>query len=358
MLNNDRLLVQILLLLLLGACLWVLAPFASALFWAAVLAFASWPLMRLLTRWLNGNATLAATVLTFVWMVLVAVPLVWLGFNIADQIREANMLLHSLQVEGLPAPPGWLRSVPLIGDNLMAFWETVDEQGTALFASVRPYIGQVGNWLLMRSARIGAGMLELALSLVLVFFFYRDGPKLAAFVHSLLDRLIGSRADHYLELVAGTVQRVVNGVIGTAAAQAVLAYIGFSIAGVPGALVLGLLTFAFSFLMVPPLVWGPAVAWLIWQGDYGMAIFLGVWGMFVISGVDNVLKPYLISRGGNLPLVVVLLGVFGGVLAFGFMGLFLGPTLLAVAYSLLGDWVVKGVPEVAVPDKLPGKGLE
>jgi len=188
-------------------------------------------------------------------------------------------------------------------------------------------------------------MLELALSLVLVFFFYRDGPRLAAFVHSLLDRLIGERAEHYLELVAGTVQRVVNGVIGTAAAQAILAYIGFSIAGVPAALVLAVLTFAFSFVMVPPLVWGPAVAWLAWRGDYGMAVFLGVWGMFIISGVDNILNPYLISRGGNLPLVVVLLGVFGGVLAFGFMGLFLGPTLLAVAYSLLGDWLVKEVPD-------------
>ncbi|KGK83529.1 AI-2E family transporter [Pseudomonas sp. FIP_A4] len=349
--NNDRLLVQILLLVLLGACLWVLAPFASALFWAAVLAFASWPLMRLLTRQLNGNASLAAGLLTFCWMVLVAVPLVWLGFNIADQIREANALLHDLQVDGLPAPPTWLGELPLIGDSLVTLWSTVHEQGTALLASARPYIGQVGNWLLVRSARIGGGMLELALSLVLVFFFYRDGPRLAAFVHSLLDRLIGGeRADHYLELVAGTVQRVVNGVIGTAAAQAVLAYVGFSIAGVPAALVLGLLTFAFSFVMVPPLVWGPAVAWLVWQGDYGMAVFLGVWGMFIISGVDNILKPYLISRGGNLPLVVVLLGVFGGVLAFGFMGLFLGPTLLAVAFSLLGDWLIKEVPHTAEKD--------
>ncbi|MCW3147933.1 AI-2E family transporter [Stutzerimonas stutzeri] len=345
MLNNDRLLVQILLLALLGACLWVLAPFVSALFWAAVLAFASWPLMRLLTRWLKGNATLAAGVLTFCWMVLVAVPLVWLGFNIADQIREANALLHNLQVDGLPPPPTWLGELPLVGERLVTLWGTIDEQGTALLASVRPYIGQVGNWLLVRSARVGGGMLELALSLVLVFFFYRDGPRLAAFVHSLLDRLIGERAEHYLELVAGTVQRVVNGVIGTAAAQAILAYIGFSIAGVPAALVLAVLTFAFSFVMVPPLVWGPAVAWLAWRGDYGMAVFLGVWGMFIISGVDNILKPYLISRGGNLPLVVVLLGVFGGVLAFGFMGLFLGPTLLAVAYSLLGDWLVKEVPD-------------
>lgn len=347
MLNNDRLLAQILLLALLGACLWVLAPFASTLFWAAVLAFASWPLMRLLTRWLKGNASLAAGLLTLGWMVLVAIPLVWLGFNIADQIREVNALLHNLQVSGLPAPPAWLGDIPLVGDNLLELWATVDEQGTALFAQLRPYVGQVGNWLLVRSARIGGGMLELALSLILVFFFYRDGPYLAAFAERMLARLIGDRAEHYLELVAGTIQRVVNGVIGTAAAQAVLAYIGFSIAGVPAALVLGLLTFGFSFVMVPPLVWGPAVGWLVWQGDYGMAVFLGIWGMFVISGVDNILKPYLISRGGNLPLVVVLLGVFGGILAFGFMGLFLGPTLLAVAYSLLSDWLVKEVPEAA-----------
>ncbi|TBU91306.1 AI-2E family transporter [Stutzerimonas kirkiae] len=348
MLNNDRLLVQILLLALLGACLWVMAPFVSALFWSAVLAFASWPLMRVLTRWLKGNATLAATLLTLVWMVLVAVPLVWLGFNIADYIREANALVHNIQVDGMPPPPDWLGQVPMIGGWLLDFWQRVGEQGSALFATARPYFGQVGNWLLVRSARIGSGMLELALSLVLVFFFYRDGPHLAAFVRNVLYRLIGERVDHYLELVAGTVQRVVNGVIGTAAAQALLAYIGFTIAGVPGALVLGMLTFACSFLMVPPLIWGPAVAWLFWQGDYGMAIFLGIWGMFVISGVDNVLKPYLISRGGNLPLVVVLLGIFGGVLAFGFMGLFLGPTLLAVAYSLLGDWVIKEVPGATV----------
>jgi predicted PurR-regulated permease PerM len=120
------------------------------------------------------------------------------------------------------------------------------------------------------------------------------------------------------------------------------------IAGVPGALILGILTFAFSLFMVPPLIWGPAVIWLFSQGELGMAIFLLIWGFFVISGVDNILKPYLISRGGNLPLIVVLLGVFGGILAFGFMGLFLGPTLLAVAYSLLSDWVADKAPPAIV----------
>jgi len=197
----------------------------------------------------------------------------------------------------------------------------------------------VGNWLLARSAQVGGGLLELTLSLVFVFFFYRDGPRVEAFVLRLLERLIGERAGYYLALVAGTVQRVVNGVIGTAAAQALLALIGFLIAGVPGALVLGIVTFMLSLIpMGPPLAWVPATLWLAWKGDYGMAIFLGVYGTFVISGVDNVLKPYLISRGGDLPLVIVLLGVFGGLLAFGFIGLFIGPTLLAVAYSLLMDW--------------------
>lgn len=350
MLNNDRLLVQILLLALLGACAWVLAPFFSALFWAGVLAFASWPLMRLLTRALDGRENTAAAILTAGWMVLVAVPLVWLGFNLADHIRDATELIKDLQGDGLPDAPQWLVDLPLAGEWLVSVWARIDEEGAALLASVQPYLGRVGNWLLARSAQIATGMLELALSLVLVFFFYRDGPRMAAFARSLLQRLIGVRADHYSDLVAGTVQRVVNGVIGTAAAQGLLALIGFYIAGVPGALILGIITFIFSLIpMGPPLVWIPATAWLVSQEQYGMAVFLGIWGMFVISGVDNVLKPYLISRGGNLPLVVVLLGVFGGILAFGFMGLFLGPTLLAVAYSLLGDWVgnAQRVAEVA-----------
>jgi len=345
--NNDRLLVQILLLALLGAGLWVMAPFISALLWGAILAFASWPRMRLRTRWLGGRETLAAAVLTTLWILIVALPLVWLGFNLADHIRDATAFIRDVQVDGLPEAPAWLGSIPLVGERLLTWWNSLDQQGAALLASAKPYFGQVGNWLLARSAQIGGGVLELSLSLVFVFFFYRDGPRLAAFVLRLLQRLIGERAEYYLELVAGTVQRVVNGVIGTAAAQGLLAMIGFLIAGVPGAIVLGLVTFMLSLIpMGPPLVWLPATAWLVWQGHYGMAVFLGIWGTFVISGVDNVLKPYLISRGGNLPLVIVLLGVFGGLIAFGFIGLFIGPTLLAVAYSLLLDWSRSTQPSV------------
>jgi len=339
MANNDRLLIQIVLLTLLGTALWVMAPFISALLWGAILAFASWPLMRLLTRVLGGRETLAASLLTTAWILIVALPLVWLGFNLADHIRDATAFVRDVQVDGLPDAPDWLGGIPLVGERLVRWWQSMDQQGAALIASIRPHLGQVGNWLLARSAQLGSGILELSLSLIFVFFFYRDGPRLAAFVLRLLQRLAGERAEYYLELVAGTVQRVVNGVIGTAAAQALLALIGFLIAGVPGAIVLGLVTFMLSLIpMGPPLAWIPATGWLVWTGEYGMAVFLGLWGTFVISGVDNVLKPYLISRGGNLPLVIVLLGVFGGLIAFGFIGLFIGPTLLAVGYSLLLDW--------------------
>lgn len=346
MLNNDRLLVQILLLTLLGAALWVMAPFISALLWGAILAFASWPLMRLVTRWCGGRETLAASLLTCLWLLLVALPLVWLGFNLADHVRDATTFIRDVQVDGLPDAPDWLGSVPFFGERLVRYWNTLDQQGAALLTTVKPHLGQVGNWILARSAQLGSGVVELILSLVFVFFFYRDGPRLSAFVLRLLERLVDDRGAYYLGLVAGTVQRVVNGVIGTAAAQGLLALIGFLIAGVPGALVLGLVTFMLSLIpMGPPLAWVPATAWLAWKGEYGMAIFLGIWGTFIISGVDNVLKPYLISRGGDLPLVIVLLGVFGGLLAFGFIGLFIGPTLLAVGYSLLVDWSNRSGPE-------------
>ena len=350
MFSNDRLLAQILLLALLGACLWVLAPFMTALFWAAVLAFASWPVMRMLTRALNGNVSLAAGLLTTAWVLIVAGPLVWLGFNIADNIRASTESIKDLRVTGLPEAPTWLIGLPMVGERLDEIWQTIDQQGAALFVAIKPYMGQVGNWLLARSASIGAGILELALSLVLVFFFYRDGPRLALFAKDLVERLIKDRADYYIDLVAGTVRRVVNGVIGTAAAQAVVALFGFLVAGVPGALILAAMTFMLSLIpMGPPLVWVPAVAWLFWQQEYGMAIFLLLWGFLVISSVDNFLKPYLISRGGNLPLVVVLMGVFGGLFAFGFMGLFLGPTLLAVAYSLVSDWIASNQPRIEHP---------
>ncbi|WP_338924133.1 AI-2E family transporter (plasmid) [Pseudomonas silesiensis] len=344
MTSNDRLLSSILVLALLCASLWVLVPFLPAIFWASVLAFATWPAMSRLTKVLNGRTTLAAAVLTTFWMLLIAVPVLLFALNLGEHLHQLSGLIKNLWVEGLPPAPQWLKGLPLIGDKAMELWTKVDQEGIALFSNMRPYLAHVGNWFLARTAQIAGGLFELSLSLVFVFFFYRSGEQIAAFAKSLLERLIGSRAEYYLNLVGGSIQCVVNGVIGTAAVQAILAMVGFMIAGVPGALLLGFATFFLSLIpMGPPIAWLPAVAWLAYQGQYGMAIFLAVWGVVIVSGVDNVLKPLLISRGSTLPMVVVLIGLFGGLLAFGFMGLFLGPTLLAVAYSLMNDWMKTGV---------------
>jgi len=337
----DRLLLYIVIFILLSATCWVLAPFLSILFWSAILAFASWPAMNFLTRILRGRTNLAAGILTCLWIVIVAVPLTFFAINLTDYLRKTINFIYLLQGQDLPTLPSWIARIPWLGQHVNEFWQALNHNGNTFLADALPYISKGSNFILAQSAQVGIGLFELILSLLLVFFFYRDGPALADLIRNVMDRLIGQEeAKHYIDIAAGTVQRVVNGVIGTAAAQGLLAFIGLAIAGIPGAILLGFITFGLSLIpMGPPLVWIPATFWLLTQEQYGFAIFLGLWGFFIISGVDNLLKPYLISRGGNLPLVVVLLGVFGGLWAFGFMGMFIGPTLLALSYSLLGNWI-------------------
>lgn len=348
MLNFDRNIVFILLIALLGASLMVLLPFLSSLCWAALLAFATWPLMTRLTKVLGGRVTLAASLLTLSWILLVSVPVLALGFNMADHVKSLVEIIRGLWVDGLPPAPTWLlEKIPFVGDYLNATWQRLDQESAALSTTIKPHLGQIANWVAVQGGKVGSGLLELSLSLVLVFFFYRDGPALAAFSKAALTRLIDDRATHYMDLIAGTVQKVINGVIGTAVAQGLLAFVGLWIAGVPGAGALGILTFFLSFLpAAPPLVWLPAVGWLVFKESYGYATFLALWGFFIISGVDNILKPYLISRGGALPLLIVLIGIASGLYCFGFIGLFLGPTLLAVSYSLLNDWAGVESPSV------------
>jgi predicted PurR-regulated permease PerM len=315
-----------------------MAPFWSALFWGAVLAFASWPLMRLLTRWLNGRESLAAAMLTLGWMLLVAVPLVWLGFNLADHVRDAVAFIKDVQVDGLPEAPPGSAACPWWATRLVGIWNSIDQQGAAMMVSLKPYLGQVGNWLLARSAD-------------------RQRHPRADLEHCLRVLFLSGRAatGGVCSWLAGAPDRQAGGVLHRTGGGhgATGGERGDRDGGGPGGSGADRVPdcrrtrgagAGYRDLPAQPDSHGPAagvdsghgLAGL--EGEYGMAVFLGIWGTFIISGVDNVLKPYLISRGGNLPLVIVLLGVFGGLIAFGFIGLFIGPTLLAVAYSLLTDW--------------------
>jgi len=241
---------------------------------------------------------------------------------------------------GPSEPPGWLSAVPFVGEFAANQWRVFAGDSQRLIAQVQRFIEPTSTWLLSGGLALGRGIAELVVSILIAFFFFRDGGELGPRLRAGVERLAGPRGDHLLELAANTVRSVVYGILGTALVQGVMAGIGFLIAGVPGAVLLGLLTFFMSIVpMGPPLVWIPAVVWLFQHGENGWGIFMLVWGIGV-SSVDNFVKPWLISQGSALPFILIFFGVIGGALAFGFIGVFLGPTLLAVGYRLIRDWAV------------------
>jgi predicted PurR-regulated permease PerM len=195
-----------------------------------------------------------------------------------------------------------------------------------------------------------SGLAEVLLAIFLAFFLYRDGPAIARRVEAALERLAGARTRHLVALTGDVTRGVVYGLLGTAVVQGIMTTFGLWLAGVPRPVLLGVIAGVISIMPVgAPLVWIPATLWLFSQDETGWAIFLGLYGAFGISSADNVIRPWLISRGADLPLLLTLLGALGGVFAFGFLGLFLGPVLLAVGYSLLNDWAKDKVTQAETP---------
>jgi predicted PurR-regulated permease PerM len=335
-------------LLIIGSYL-VLRPFLSALLWAALLCYATWPLFLRLNRGLGDRRSWAAMVLCLAIAVVVVAPFIVVGLSLADNVTRLNTALHALVAHGLPPPPNWIGELPLVGTKLQTAWLATANDMSTLLEPLQRNLPEVSKWLLGRSVALGNGVLQLSLSVFILFFLYRDGAALAQRLDNGLMRIGGDHARALLRLAGNTVKGVVYGILGTAIMQGILAAIGFLIAGVPGALVLGLATFFLSVVpMGPPLIWIPVAAWLYYQGQIGWAIFLVVWGIAVVSSIDNFLKPYLISQGAAMPFVLVLLGVLGGLVAFGFVGVFLGPTLLAVGYSLVRDWTLNPASDTPV----------
>ena len=349
--NIEQLIALSLLVLLLIGSFVVLRPFVSALLWATVLCYATWPIFVRLDNRLHHRRTITAALLCLILAAVVVVPIVIAAASLADNVGRLNTLVHTLLEQALPPPPAWLGGLPFVGEKLNAIWLAAVNDTATLTEPLKRNLPEFSKWLLGRSVALGNGVLQLSLSLFILFFLYRDGSVLAQRLNNGLARIGGERARNLLQLAGNTVKGVVYGILGTAIAQGVLAGIGFLIAGVPGALMLGLLTFFLSVVPVgPPLIWFPAAVWTYYQGETGWAIFLLVWGFGVISLVDNFLKPYLISQGAALPFVLVLLGVLGGLVAFGFIGVFLGPILLALVYSIARDWTIsRGTATTTTP---------
>jgi predicted PurR-regulated permease PerM len=328
----------IVLALLLGGCLLVMLPFVTALLWGMVLSVSSWPLYRRLVRLLGGRRTLAASLMALAMICVILLPFVIVGANLGDNVKELTAATRRWMDAGPPAPPEWLAKVPGIGRQAAESWQSLAADSSKLLEAAKRFIEPVSGWLLNVGLALGRGLLELALSILIAFFLFRDGGRAAERLGAAVERIAGERGTHLLEVAGNTVRGVVYGILGTALVQAVLAGIGFLIAGVPGAGLLALLTFFLSVVPVgPPLVWLPAALWLFHQGSTGWGIFMLIWGVGV-SSVDNFVKPWLISQGSDLPFLLIFFGVIGGALAFGFIGVFIGPTLLAVGYRLVTEW--------------------
>lgn len=346
-LRSDRTLAVIALALLAAGCLLVLWPFLTPLIWAAILASTSWPVFVRLNRWTGNRRTLTAGLMTVLGTVLLLGPIVAVALTQAENVAELGRAASAISKEGLPDAPNWLARLPLVGPTLHSYWQQFAHDGHRLIVE----LGKPAQAAALTGGRIlGQGVIDMALSVFLVFFFFIHGETLNQRLRIALERLAGGRASYLLDIARGTVSGVIYGVLGTALAQGVLAAIGFAIAGVPGAVLLGAATFFLSVVPIgPPLIWGGAAIWLFQQGQPGWAIFVAAWGFFLVSTVDNVIKPFIISRGASLPFAIVFLGVLGGVLAFGVIGAFLGPTLLAVGYRLLLEWTSSTVDDEANP---------
>jgi predicted PurR-regulated permease PerM len=326
--------------LLLGGCLLVLRPFLSAVLWAAVLCFTSWPIYRRLLRLLGGRRTLAALVMSLAMILIVLLPFLIIGATLADNVKDLTVATRHWIAQGPPAPPAWLEKVPGIGPQAMEYWQSLASDTAKLWTKAQPFVEQVGSWVLIFGLALGRGVIELALSIFVAFFLFRDGLAAAERLTIGVERIGGERGRHLLMVAGNTIRGVVYGILGTALAQAVTSGIGFAIAGVPGAGLLALLTFFVSVVPIlgTALVWVPAALWLFHEGSTGWGIFMLIWGLGV-ANIDNVLKPWLISQGSNMPFILIFFGVLGGAAAFGFIGVFLGPTLLAVGFRVVEEWV-------------------
>ncbi len=338
-------------LLLIGGSLWVLRPFLAATVWATMIVVSTWPLLRSLEKRLGGRRNLAVICMTLGMVLLLVVPL-WMAIDtIANHAEDITNLAKKFVKSGLPQPPDWVAGLPFIGDKFSAFWTQVADAGPqGLVTKAQPYAAQAGTWVLSQVGSLGGLLFQFFLIIGLSAILYTNGESAATSVRRFGRRLAGENGENSIILAGGAIRGVALGVGVTAIVQTVLGGIGLAIAGVPFASLLSALMLMLCIAQIgPSLVLFPAVAWMFWMGDTGWAIFLLVWSI-IVTTLDNFLRPMLIRKGADLPLLLIFSGVIGGMLAFGLVGIFIGPVVLAVTYTLFEAWTEEILGNKPYPD--------
>jgi predicted PurR-regulated permease PerM len=299
-----------------------------------------------------GRRSLAVAVMTVVLLCFLVVPL-WLSVDTivsnADRITDWVKSLSTFEV---PPPPAWLGSIPIFGKNLAAAWDKLAVAGIQGFLQkLAPYAGNTIRWFITKVGGFGVSVLQFLLTVVFAALLYANGEHAASRVKRFGRRLAGPRGEASIELAGQAVRGVALGVVVTALAQSVLGGVGLAIVRVPFAAVLTAVMFILAIAQVGPLlVLVPAVVWLYWSSGMGWGTFLLIWTL-VVGAMDNILRPILIKKGANLPLVLIFAGVVGGLIAFGLIGIFVGPVVLAVSHTLLSAWVDEETVEVEPPPR-------
>jgi predicted PurR-regulated permease PerM len=326
--------------MLIGLSLWILQPFLVAIVWATMIVVSTWPLMMSLQGRLRGKRSWAVLVMTLVLFLVLILPFLAAIGTLVSHAGEIADWAKSLTTLKLPSPPDWLGAVPLVGDEAVQGWEHLTTQDVEEWArKAAPYVGALVKWFVAQVGSVGVVFVESLMTVVIAAILYAKGERAAEQVLRFGHRLAGPRGEASMRLAAQAIRGVALGVVVTALVQAVLGGIGLAVAGVPFAAILTMIMFMFSVAQVgavPVLI--PAVVWLYWSGTPGWGTFLLI-VTIVVGTLDNVLRPILITKGANLPLLLVFTGVVGGLIAFGLIGIFVGPVILAVAYTLFDSWV-------------------
>lgn len=328
---------------LIAATFWVLRPFLPALIWATMIVVATWPVMRSVQGGLGGRRVLAVAVMTAAMVVIVVGPIMVGIVVVVGHSEDVIGWSKSLITSAMAGPPAWLGNLPLVGTRLTAEWQAIaSERPEDLAARVSPYLPNVGRWIVGQAGSLGLLLIQLALTVVLSALLYARGESVATGVRAFARRLAGESGDEVVVLSAQAIRAVALGIVVTALVQSGIGGIGLAITGVPYAVLLSAIMFLLAVAQIGagPVLFG-AVIWLYWKDETLWATVMLAWSIVTVS-LDNVLRPMLIKRGADLPLVLIFAGVLGGLFAFGIIGLFVGPVVLAVTYTLLVAWIAQG----------------
>jgi predicted PurR-regulated permease PerM len=336
-------LVILIIAVLIAGSLWTLAPFLGALLWAATIVVATWPMMLRIERLGGGRRSLATAAMTIVMLVIFIVPFGLAAGVLLDAAVGAVDLVKTAASEGIGPPPAWVSGLPWVGARLTARWQEMAAGGPeAVTEALRPYARSTAAWALSVSGGFGAVVVHFLLTVVIAAILYANGEAAARGVLAFGRRLARERGEQTVRLAGQAVRGVALGVVITALVQSLIAGIGLWLAGVPRpGLLLAIILVLIIAQLGPLPVLVPAIIWLFWSGNVVWGSVLVVFAV-IVAVVDNVLKPVLIKRGVDLPLLLIIAGVIGGLIGFGVVGLFIGPVILAVTYTLLESWIKEG----------------